>query len=95
MKMGKGGGWLRKSFFSDLESGKVSIHVNQGREVVQTRDYGDFFKVSTKTSTCRLWYYHASNGPGGLSSGEKKEEKKGRFFHSPLAVGERAAGRLQ
>lgn len=48
MKMGKGGGWLRKSFFSNLESGKVSIHVNQGREVVQTRDYGDFSKYQLK-----------------------------------------------
>lgn len=49
MKMGKGGVWLKKSFFSDLESGKGSIHVNQGREVVaQTRDYGDFSKYQLK-----------------------------------------------
>lgn len=78
---------MKKSFIYDLEFGYGVRYTSTKVEKVEVQKrLRRLFKVSTKISTYRLWYYHASNGPGGLSSGEKKEEEKkiGQIFpHVP------------
>lgn len=85
---GAGGSWMKKRFFSVsrwVRVGYTSTKVERSRS-------RRVFKVPTKISTYSLWYYHASNGPGGLSSGEKKEEKKRQIFSRSLGHG-RKSGR--
>lgn len=94
LEMGERGGLVKEKLYLRSQVGYGVRYTSTKVEKVEVQKrLRRPFTVSTKIPTYRLWYYHASNGPGGLSSGEKVEEekkKKGRFFHMSLDHGRRS-----